>query len=103
MIDVDALMRGLAEQRQVFHSEADFQHAFALEIMRADPLATVRLEYRPWESERLYLDVWARIDGTPFAAELKYLTRTLHADVNGELLQPRKPSSARRPAIRLLA
>lgn len=81
---VDAVMCGLAQRRPVFHGEADFQHAFAQELTHATTDAQVRLEYRPWPGERRYLDVWATADGAQLAVELKYLTRPLRVDVDGE-------------------
>jgi hypothetical protein len=49
----------LAQQRLLFHSEADFQHAFAWEIHKRLPQALVRLE-RPvlHENKLLYVDIW---------------------------------------------
>lgn len=81
---IDTVMRRLAERRPVFHSEAEFQFAFAQELALTMPAAEIRLEYRPWPGERIYLDVWARIGGRPLAIELKYLTRRLDVDVAGE-------------------
>ena len=78
------ILAGLAAVRPVFHSEADFQHAFALALVSRDAAARVRLEYRPWPGERVALDVWAVVDGAPMAFELKYLTRRHTTDHDGE-------------------
>ena len=57
LIDLNANMRTLASKRPVFHSEADFQHALAMQIVGAEPGVQIRLEYRPFSHERIYLDL----------------------------------------------
>ena len=47
MLDIHALMRGLAEKRPVFHNEADFQFALASHI-REECDQPVRLEWKPF-------------------------------------------------------
>ncbi len=66
-------MQALAAQRPIFHSEADFQHAFAWEIHQRLPTANVRLE-RPLvtDSGMVHLDLWATYEGQHIAVELKY-------------------------------
>ena len=76
-------MAALAEERPLFHSEADFQHAFAWRLHSVHPGARIRLETRFRPGERL--DVLAVIDGRRVAIELKYLLRKLTATVEGEL------------------
>ena len=44
VVEIGEILSALAEQRPVFHSEADFQHAFAWEIHQQLPMASVRLE-----------------------------------------------------------
>ncbi len=68
-------MSNLARRRRVFHSEADFQHAFAWEFHSTNGGGDVRLEYRPLPAERVYLDLW--FPTIRVAVELKYFTRTL--------------------------
>ena len=63
-------MRGLAEKRPVFHSEADFQHALAWYIRETIPDSEVRLEWKPFVDESLHIDVWLPSHG--LAIELKY-------------------------------
>jgi len=83
--DAHALMKDLSLTRRVFHSEADFQHAFAWLIHERYPTAQIRLEYRaPGMDRRSYIDIWAVIDGLPLAIELKYKTRELRVSVDGE-------------------
>jgi hypothetical protein len=76
-LDIHAILGGLAHERNVFHSEADFQHAFAWRIHRDLPDAKIRLEVPmelalPAEHERVHIDVL--VDGI-WAIELKYKTR----------------------------
>ncbi len=82
-IHVVDLMTSLAERRPVFHSEADFQHALSWEIHQIHPELELRLEYKPFPDERMYCDVWVRGEMN-LAIELKYLTRKLQVDINGE-------------------
>lgn len=78
-----ATMAALADLRPLFHSEADFQHAFAWQLHQQYPDARIRLETRARSGVRL--DVLAVIDGRRVAIELKYLLRTLKATVDGEI------------------
>lgn len=82
-LDIHALMDGLAERRPIFHSEADFQFALAWHIHKALPDCEVRLEFKPFPSERMYLDVWLPTECV--AIELKYLTRELDIECAGEM------------------
>ncbi len=84
MLEWPKIMCQLADDRPVFHAEADFQHALAWKLREALPDASVRLEYRPFKDERLYTDIWVRTHSGSIAIELKYLTRRLSAHVNGE-------------------
>ena len=85
MIDIPELMKALALQRSIFHSEADFQHAFAWEVHRRLPAASVRLE-RPIKSngKTLHLDFLVQLPNQTMAVELKYKTRQLVLDVESE-------------------
>lgn len=82
MLDIHDLMRSLSASRPVFHSERDFQLAFAWGIHEMIPNCAVRLEYKPFASEALYLDIWLPTLGT--AIELKYKTRQLWLESNQE-------------------
>ena len=83
MLDFDHLLGEISRHRPVFHSEADFQHALAWCIHERYPDAKLRLEYKPFPEERLYVDIW--VSGAERAAiELKYLTRGLEIDLDGE-------------------
>ena len=81
--DAVEIMSALANERPVFHSEADFQHALAWRLHEAFPEHQIRLEFKPFPDQRVYLDIW--LAGDPAVAiELKYLTRRLEATVAGE-------------------
>lgn len=85
MLDIAEILIALAAQRPIFHSEADFQHAFAWEIHRRLPNASIRLEFpvRPL-NKQLFLDVWVAQGDAIFAVELKYKTRALSVYIGDE-------------------
>ena len=74
-IDLPAALSVLAEQRPVFHSEADFQFALAWVIRERHPGIEVRLE-RPviLDGRRGHVDIWLRDADGEKAIELKYWT-----------------------------
>lgn len=84
-IDIDLLMQRLASQRPVFHSEADFQHAFAWQIANMYPELQVRLEV-PLRGMhgRGSLDIVIRDGSSRLAIELKYCKARLETSVDGE-------------------
>lgn len=85
MFDLVGSLRRLAVARPVFHSEADFQHAFAWQIHEEHPHLSVRLEYRPQLLDRkAYIDIWVCSGDDICAIELKYKTRRLTTMVKGE-------------------
>lgn len=85
MITITEVLTTLAAQRPIFHSEADFQHAFAWEIHRRLPDGSIRLE-RPFAplNNQLHLDIWAAQENTILAVELKYKTRALSVQLGDE-------------------
>jgi len=85
MIDIPDVMNALATERKLFHSEADFQHAFAWEVHRRLPTASVRLE-RPISAQGkvLHVDFLVQLSENALAIELKYKTRKLSVEVEGE-------------------
>ncbi|MFC5430783.1 hypothetical protein ACFPTO_18560 [Paraburkholderia denitrificans] len=85
MIDIYDVMNVLAAQRSAYHSEADFQHAFAWEVHRRLPMASVRLE-KPIlaNGQTLHLDFLIQTVECKVAVELKYKTRKLLVEVDGE-------------------
>jgi len=85
VIDIGDILRTLAQQRPLFHSEADFQHAFAWEIHRRLPDASVRLEF-PFQvgGKSAHLDIWIAQRDTALAIELKYKTRKFSVEFASE-------------------
>ncbi len=83
-VDLGKVLAQLAVARPVFHSEADFQHAFAWLVQSHDPAMRVRLETRPAPGVHLDLDFNRPDLGRSTAVELKYLTRRWSGAVNGE-------------------
>ena len=82
---MDEILSALARQRPVFHSEADFQHAFAWEIHQQFPMASVRLELPVQvRNQFLHIDVWVTYQGKVLAVELKYKTRGLSIQLGNE-------------------
>jgi hypothetical protein len=82
--DIQLWLAALRRSRQVFHSEADFQHALALAIAASDPMVRVRLETRPVPKMRLDVLVSRPdLDGY-LAVELKYLTAAWAGETDGE-------------------
>ena len=82
-LDIHHLMEGLSQSRPIFHSEADFQHSLAWKIHEVMPDSQIRLEY-PFrhDSNPKYLDIWLPTER--IAIELKYLTKRLEQDYDGE-------------------
>ena len=82
---LENVIRELAKVREIFHSEADFQHAVAWELHRCLPSASVTLE-RPYRagSVTLHLDMLVRTADEALAIELKYKTVKLEHGHSGE-------------------
>jgi hypothetical protein len=85
MINISELMNTLSRQRKVYHSEADFQHAFAWKLHQQLPESSVRLEklLRP-NGEKQYLDFLIQLSNKSMAVELKYKTRKLVLKIENE-------------------
>jgi hypothetical protein len=83
-VSLDELMTRLGRNRPVFHSEADFQHAFAWEAHQLDPSLQVRLETHPEPTVRLDLLLARPESGAYTVVELKYLTGLWSGIVDGE-------------------
>jgi hypothetical protein len=83
-LDLRPLLATLADQRPVFHSEADFQHALAWAIHEAWPAASVRLEVpQEIDGRRVHVDLWV-VHEERLAIELKYFTSAVDATLRGE-------------------
>lgn len=84
LIESQTLLRSLAVKRPVFHSEADFQFAFAWEAKLQNPDLDVRLETHPEPAVRLDLELVAPGGTRGVAVELKYMTRLWGGSARGE-------------------
>ncbi|MEJ5377874.1 MAG: hypothetical protein WHX93_14965 [bacterium] len=85
MIEIREVFSSLARQRPVFHSEADFQHAFAWEIHQKLPSASIRLELPVQvQNQSLHVDIWVAYQDAISAIELKYKTRALAVRIGNE-------------------
>ena len=86
MLDIHRIMTDLAERRPIFHSEADFQHAIAWRTHEVRPDADVRLEFNPSPDAdvRMAVDIWVRLPEAVVTIELKYCTRELRQEWQGE-------------------
>lgn len=94
MIEIGEVLSVLAKKRPVFHSEADFQHAFAWEIHQKLPTASVRLELPVQvKNQFLHIDVWVAAQGAILAVELKYKTRGLSVQIGDEQYRLRDHSA----------
>ena len=83
MLDIRGLLTNLTESREVFHSEADFQHALAWHIHQTMPKSQIRLEFPvPVENQKMYVDIWLPVE--KIAIELKYMTRKSELEDNEE-------------------
>lgn len=85
------ILSQLGGTRPIFHSEADFQHAFAWAINVRHPTARVRLEehVRPG----VHLDLSFEVGGQRTRVELKYLVRAYSAIRDGEHFQLRSQAT----------
>ncbi len=82
-IDVHLLMKALAVERPIFHSEADFQFALSTRIYAEYPECEVRLE-KPFQFDggAIYSDIW--LPESAIAIELKHFTREVSVCVEEE-------------------
>lgn len=85
MAEIGEVLSVLAKKRPIFHSEADFQHAFAWEIHQKLPTASIRLELPVQVKNKfLHIDVWIANQDAILAIELKYKTRSLSVQIENE-------------------
>lgn len=90
MFDLHGFMTKLATIRPLFHSEADFQHAFAWYFHELFPTAMVRLEYPVFTDRWIYLDLRLHTSDMQLAVELKYKTLELEIVHDNEHFQLKK-------------
>ena len=84
MLNLRITLASLAKRRPIFHSEADFQHELALELKSEFSEIALRLEVPFAFETRGATDILVRHPQFFGGIELKYLTRKLVTDVNGE-------------------
>ena len=84
LVSARQVLAALANERPVFHSEADFQFAFAWQAKMLNPALKVRLETHPEPMVRLDLELVDSDGGHGVAIELKYMTRLWEGIVGGE-------------------
>jgi len=90
-MQVAQLLEKLGQDRPIFHSEADFQHALAWRVREEYPDANIRLEYTVYDvpkelnkNGRIYIDIFIRKGHRKYAIELKYKTRKFREKLNNE-------------------
>ncbi len=84
------LLSELAEERPLFHSEADFKHALAWKMHQKNPKIRVRLEKREelYEDIKSYFDIILELNKAKLAIELKYKTKNGEEIMsNGEMFK----------------
>jgi hypothetical protein len=93
VISMTDFLSELASQRPIFHSEADFQHAFDWQLQQWFSDAKIRLEYPALVDKWIYLDIWAEIASQNIAVELKYKTTLFEAKHDGETFKLKNHSA----------
>lgn len=83
-IDISGVMAQLAVDRPVFHSEADFQHAFAWAICTRNPRLRARLEIELTTHQHLDLLLTDADTDQKTAVELKYPRAAWTGEDRGE-------------------
>jgi hypothetical protein len=107
-VNTETVKRILADPsrtRPIFHNEADFQYALAVEIQRFLPAAHIRLERQvmPQGKPRMYIDVECEFRGRRTAFELKYVTQALSVAEGNEhflLMSQGAPDTRRYDVVR---
>ncbi len=87
MLDISRVLKDLAEHRPVFHSEADFQHEFAVALRMHVPEAHLRLEVPFAFESRGSTDIVVRLPNTVCGIELKYFTKRLAFRQGNEMFE----------------
>lgn len=84
-MNIQEILTLLSNLRPVFHSEADFQHALAWQIHIMYPDSNVRLELPILiQNYLIHLDLWCATSKRSLAIELKYKTKLLRTNYQGE-------------------
>lgn len=82
--ELNKILKELAKERPIFHSEADFQFALAWKIKKEFNDVNVRLEYPIYENEteRMEIDIVLFFDEKMIPIELKYKTKKMEYSGN---------------------
>ena len=93
-LDIPEILKSLAKNRPVFHSEADFQHSLAWQIREMHPGLHPRLEY-PFErpTGKACDIVLLRNGKMVMAIELKYFGENISCEINGEIFNLKNRSA----------
>ena len=85
-MEIRRIIEKLCISRPIFHSEADFQFALAWMLQSEYPDANIRLEYliSNGSNKKEYVDILVTYREKVFPIELKYKTRKLQINFNGE-------------------
>lgn len=87
-INIDVLKNlivKLGKERPIFHSEADFQHAFAWKIKERFNEVEIRLERSfGFDDGRKQLDLFLKHNNECIGFEFKYKTKALKEEINSE-------------------
>ena len=83
-LNIHEILAKLAQERPLFHSEADFQHALSWQLHLDHPEGRIRLEYPYDREKRIFVDIVFSIGVQTYWLELKYKTAILEHRENKE-------------------
>ena len=81
---IEIAINNLRSTHKIFHSEADFQFSLAWELQKILPTSKIRLEYCPLFDDNMHIDIYVLDEECSFPIELKYKTKEIKAEINGE-------------------
>ena len=82
--NINTAIKNLSAKRKIFHSEADFQFAFAWELQKELPQAEIRLEYCPAFAKDMHIDIFVIESGATYPIELKYKSKKIQTIDNND-------------------
>ena len=85
---INNILKEIAKERPVFHSEADFQHVFAMRFMQILSPKQIRLERRfiTKNKKNFELDMFAQTNSSNIGIELKYPSTNMKLLLTKKLL-----------------
>jgi hypothetical protein len=104
MFDVHAVLQSLAQERPIFHSEADFQHSLAWEIHKQALGVRLRMEVpfralfpsQNLREDKKHIDILALGENQIVGIELKYIPRKwFPVEIGGEWFAPKQGAGGR--------